>query len=548
MNFCSLKIDKKFLKLHNILLAVSILKMFQNAFGEENWLKGLRYYLNSKLNNVSNSDDFFENLQKAVNEDYDDEIPNVAMIMKTWTSQAGFPCVTVKWLSGNQLSFDQKRFTKENLPSRNLWWIPISFTLGSNPNFSDTSTDFWIEGVKSVKIEVGEENSKPFADWIVVNVQQVGFYRVNYDEFLWNRIITQLNRDFEKIHRFNRAQLIDDAFHLAEAEIIDFKVPLGIFSYLKNEVDYVPWASAYRAHKLLNRWLSGSKVHERFQEFTRKNVENLFNRLGTKVIDDEPQVDSFARNIAIDIACESQLRSCLSLTTQALEKSVELSPDIKPTIYCNGIRAADSSIFFAMQTKMLQSKDSSERSKIIAGLSCTQNEALITSFLYLAINAEISLTNDERSQILLTAVEHSEVSIFAVIKFIRENRVSVNKYKLIQKLCFEISTKIYSLKMLNEFELLLNVLQSFGDISVTQVVSFKESAIVVIEWQKKNLQEFEEFFNAEDKVLESSTEKITTDHMTKVMKTTEPTTLGTGKVVLSSMALTISMIMNFVLK
>lgn len=532
------------------LSALGVLKMFQNVFGDSTWLKALRRYLNVKLNGVSNLEDFYESLQNAINEDSPRNNHNIAMILKTWESQAGFPCVTVKWQSGSLITFEQNRFTKTNEQSKNLWWIPISFTLGSNPNFTDTKTDFWIEGVKTLSLEVEKGDSKPFADWIVVNIQQNGFYRVNYDAVLWNRIITQLNRDSENIHRLNRAQLIDDSFHLAAAEVIDFKIPLGIMSYLEKEVEFAPWNSAHRAHIALNRWLSGSKVYQRYQTFMRKNVQTIFNKLGTNVTEDEPRVEGLARNIAMDIACETQLQPCLTQSTLVLQNSietrVELPPDVKTSIYCNGIRAADASTFFSLQTKMLQSKDAAERKKIIAGLSCTRNEALLISFLFLAINDEISLTNEERSQILLTSVDRSESSISSMIKFVRENRIAIRKYKMIQKLCLEISSKIHSQEFLNEFEELLNDLHESFEISEAEVESYKKSARIIVDWQKKNLKELEDFFDAIEKVLESTTQAPTEE--TKTTGTTEQsTTQGSENLLLSSTIATFTIAIRILL-
>ena len=51
--------------------------------------------------------------------------------------------------------------------------------------------------------------------WIIGNVQQIGFYRVNYDKEHWRLIVCQLNKDHLAIHPINRAQIINDAWNLA---------------------------------------------------------------------------------------------------------------------------------------------------------------------------------------------------------------------------------------------------------------------------------------------------------------------------------------------
>ena len=53
------------------------------------------------------------------------------------------------------------------------------------------------------------------AQWYKVNYKQYGFYRVNYDETNWNRLISQLKGDHTQLNPTDKAGIIDDAFNLA---------------------------------------------------------------------------------------------------------------------------------------------------------------------------------------------------------------------------------------------------------------------------------------------------------------------------------------------
>ena len=55
------------------------------------------------------------------------------------------------------------------------------------------------------------------SEWVIFNVQETGYYRVNYDHNNWKLLTNQLKADHTKIHINNRAQLIDDALNLAQA-------------------------------------------------------------------------------------------------------------------------------------------------------------------------------------------------------------------------------------------------------------------------------------------------------------------------------------------
>jgi aminopeptidase N len=219
--------------------------MMQVAFGVETWTKGLRNYLLTKQYGAATSDDLYNGLQQSVNEDYPSNAPNVATIFKTWENQAGYPVITVS-RNGNQLTLTQERFFYTNHTSNSLWWVPINYAVKSNPNFTETKPDLWMQGQKTVTLNSGTTAPKPWtdSDWVIVNIQESSYYRVNYDNALWNLLIQDLNSDkFETIHLLNRAQLVDDSLNLARAGRIGYKIPFGILEYLSKESDYIPWAA-----------------------------------------------------------------------------------------------------------------------------------------------------------------------------------------------------------------------------------------------------------------------------------------------------------------
>lgn len=93
------------------------------------------------------------------------------------------------------------------------WWVPITFTGQNNPDFEATQPEMWMKGTKEVTV-----SSLPTRDqWVIFNLQETGYYRVNYDDNNWNLLVQQLNTDHRAIHVINRAQIIDDAFNLARA-------------------------------------------------------------------------------------------------------------------------------------------------------------------------------------------------------------------------------------------------------------------------------------------------------------------------------------------
>ena len=121
------------------------------------------------------------------------------------------------------------------------WWIPITFLTEKNPDFTKTTPSNWLPAsVPSIAV-----SDMPTGDeWVIFNIQQMGYFRVQYEASNWEKLSTQLTNDFTVIHVLNRAQLIDDAFYFAQAQMMTYDTPMNLISYLGTETEYVPWYSA----------------------------------------------------------------------------------------------------------------------------------------------------------------------------------------------------------------------------------------------------------------------------------------------------------------
>lgn len=476
--------------------------MMQNALSEATFRKGIKNFLNARSFNFYNPAHLYEGLQAAVDEDGPIETPEIAAVMATWELQSGFPLISVS-RDGDEVSFRQERFFYGDDDSENLWWVPINYVVGSNPDFESTTPDFWLGG-RSLSIS-SDSAPKPWTgdDWIIANIQQSGYYRVNYDRDLWESISRQLNGpgdDFAAIHLLNRAQLIDDSFHLARAGRIDFGVAMGVLNYLNRETDHLPWAIANRASALLNRWLIGTGVYFDYQAFVRRNVAALYDKLGVNIVPNELRVDRYARAIAIDLACQARLTRCLAESEEELENfmtsGTPIAPDLVATIYCNGVRGANESTRAFMQAELMQSGRQFERNSIIAGLGCIEDPTVLRSHLLTAILPGLAFSTAERTNILNSPLNHGDASLQVMIDFLRFNYGGINLISptLVGTICSNIAIRISSERMFETFSGLLTHLEINGAISSIVVTNAMEAAREIIEWQNQNLFDFVQFF------------------------------------------------------
>ena len=69
--------------------------------------------------------------------------------------------------------------------------------------FDKTSPDTWLDPANAdIQTEVDLSSVASSSEPVIVNVQQTGFYRVNYDSKNWELISNALLNNFEEIHRY----------------------------------------------------------------------------------------------------------------------------------------------------------------------------------------------------------------------------------------------------------------------------------------------------------------------------------------------------------
>ena len=510
--------------------------MMQVALTVETFTKGLKYYLNDNAFKSVAPDDLYNSLQRAVDEDFKSTL-NVKKIMSSWEHQSGFPLVTVSRSASNVVTLTQERFLLPN-DVNSLWWIPINYVVGNNPNFTSTTSDLWMEGDKAVTID-GDTAIKPFTikDWIIFNIQETSYYRVNYDDNLWKLIIKQLNtaNGFKEIHVVNRAQLIDDSFSLADADIMDYSIPFSLLQYLINETDYIPWAVASHNILLINSKLTGTRIYSQYQQFVQTIVTTLYNKLGVNVITNEPKLDRYARVIAINLACKAGMTKCLNDTAVQLQNIIAtnatLDPDVTQSIYCNGLRTNNDNAFMYLLSKMQQSDDETERELIINALGCSKNPTLLTMYLYSAIAPGNTYRLEEQSLVLKSVVSQGQLGLELTMNFI------ANHYELIPNLIKRIlrsaATCVTTEDQLNVLDKLTMMLLSKGVVAQNAVTVNRALAQTNLNWILKNLEDVEEHL-----LTRSTTESIAS---TSVL---ESTTAGVESTTITSLILIISLIVN----
>ena len=81
------------------------------------------------------------------------------------------------------------------------------------------------------------------------------------------------SKNHQDIHVLNRAQLLDDAFSLARAGMIDYTTTMNLTIYLDKENNNIPWETFMKSIRFLNRHLYGSTSYNNFKVISYFNLK-----------------------------------------------------------------------------------------------------------------------------------------------------------------------------------------------------------------------------------------------------------------------------------
>ena len=187
----------------------SILRMIETVMGRQNFYAALRNYfqINKLKGSVTPPD-----LLNALTEQMNGQV-NITERFDKWLTTNGFPLVSITGGATNmtqagekyvEYTVSQQRFMLGNASAtlgqmNRTWHIPLHFqtkdrttgnltsSLGSSAYAEEGS---WLVST-SRNIQVMEH------DWILANIGQKGFYRVNYTAENWAALTEQLKTDHE---------------------------------------------------------------------------------------------------------------------------------------------------------------------------------------------------------------------------------------------------------------------------------------------------------------------------------------------------------------
>ncbi|VDK47972.1 unnamed protein product [Anisakis simplex] len=384
----------------------SIIRMIQEVMGEENFKKGLNIYLDRfRLSNAEHND-LWAALDEAVPETllaWNGDKLNIRDFASKWIDQMGYPVLELRRLSPTRIELHQRRFKwdekaleKEKYRNAEFWYkydIPIWYSINGTEKPME-----WLHEAQGINVKLDE--------LFVLNSGSRGFYRVNYNEECWNKIIDQLLHDYTKIDVRSRARIIGDAFALAEAGQISYDIPLNISAYLPSETEYLPWALALDGFNLIISNFGDEPELELLREYLDPLLAPLYERINWDVLNTtyleekqffENQLDYSIiheycriRNIDctdrfLNLFKTKLLDVCEGDTVLSSECSSVPVP-IRGMVYCEGVRQGAEKVWNRIFELYQRERVQVERDRLLVGLTCSRDPLTIKKLLTMASN------------------------------------------------------------------------------------------------------------------------------------------------------------------
>lgn len=462
--------------------------------------KGLTTYLKKMSYESAEQDDLWNLLTiEARRYGIFDKAASVKEIMDTWTLQTGFPVITItRNINSNKLIVQQDRFAYKKLnpnETENLWWIPLTYTTNKELDFVNTRPTAWLKRNKTVEIEDPKLVS---VEWYIFNIQQTGYYRVQYDETNWKSIISHLRdpKRFQQIAPSNRAQLIDDALNLARAGLLSYQTAFDLTLYLEHETEYVPWKSAITAFNVIDSMFIKDGDYHLIKKYLLRLLDMVYRQVGFDDSDDTNMLTTYKRIDILTTACHLGYSDCVQKCNQLFHNWMvdpnpdinnPISPNLRNLVYCTAIKhGTEIEWDFALE-RFGKTKVSSEKEVILTALGCSRETWILNRYLKKSIDGVDQIRKQDVFRVF-AAVSNNVIGQPIAFNYIRKHWQEMKDYLGSAMTNLNLIVKYSTQRMNTKFE--LDELKSFINRHYKESSRTIEQAIerveVSISWMERN--------------------------------------------------------------
>nr|XP_038953136.1 aminopeptidase Q isoform X3 [Rattus norvegicus] len=405
--------------------------MLAGFLSQHLFINALKSYLETFSYSNAEQDDLWRHIQMAIDEQSIIHLPaTVKRIMDSWTHQSGFPVITLNASTGvvKQEPFYLERVENQTLLSHNTWIVPIFWMKNGI-----TQPLVWLD--KSSMIFPGMKLSDSDSDWVILNFNVTGYYRVNYDKLGWKKLNQQLEKDPKAIPVINRLQLVSDAFALSKNNYIEIETALDLTKYIAKEDEILVWFEVLV--NLINREVvydvKNYYLYPLLKKYFLKRLNSIWTIYSAIIRENMASLqDNFLSLLPLkkffETACWLGLEDCLQLSRELFRKwmahpETAIPPQIEKVVLCNAIALGSNKDWdFLFNLYINKTEEQEDLFHLVHAMGCSKDPRTLNRFMEYDITVFPSRFNETN---LIEVVAESEVGRYVAKDFLINNWVAV---------------------------------------------------------------------------------------------------------------------------
>lgn len=416
--------------------APAIMNMLKHILGseEQDFIRTAgQILLNSRALETVNSRFFIDAINAEWWTNGNSMVDDIAEFLEPWLQSNGYPTLHVGLRQGGVLLTQEKfGFTAG---AQVTYQIPVTWTSNISPNYEINEIRM-MDNTMTINVPLDEE------DFVLFNIQGQGYYRVNYDLALWERIIWALEdpEQRELIHPLNRATLVDDALNLARAGVLDYDIAFQVVLTMEHEINYAPWKAFVRNMNFLQKRLLAMVEDDEdldpdiYLRMVRRTVGRVENEIGfyPDISVTEDSDVAMTRGLVMEHACKAGYAPCVAAAIDWFWNPNDgdvVNPDIpheiRPAVYCTMVREGGNEVINALYVRLEIEPTMYERVVILQSLACSQDTQFISTYLAETLASNGPYSTEERNRIFKAIVESSTDNAGTALNWLSRNTANV---------------------------------------------------------------------------------------------------------------------------
>ncbi|MEK6933203.1 MAG: M1 family metallopeptidase [Nanoarchaeota archaeon] len=347
----------------------AIIRMLEQYLSEKSFREGLRFYLNKFKYGNATTEDLWMSLQKISGK-------QVKNLMDSWTKQTGYPIIKAS-IKNNKLELEQERFLfLKNKNENTLWKIPLLVSYNNKNEYYDMDN-------KKLSLNIN-------SNLIKINSSQVGFYRVNYSNDLFNNLLKVI----KKLPKLDKINIENNVFTLCRANYNHISNYLELLKDYKDETDVTLWEDITINLSRAQFLFAHHNFSKQFDDYVLEIYDKILKKLGWDPKKTDTHNDILLRSQVLAMTGLSNHKDIIKEANKRFNnylKTKQLNPNIRGIVYSLSAFSGDSGTYNKLLKLYRESNLQEEKYRLLASLTVFKQKELISKTLKFSLSDEVKV-------------------------------------------------------------------------------------------------------------------------------------------------------------